>query len=176
MGRGYNAAMESAEYDFGRALSVDAEAVGRPGQRRFRLLVRSATQAIGVWMEKEQLSGIGTWFEEVLKRLDREDPNSEPDVEPLPFPDRPDAEIRASQIGLGYDEGESAFAVHAFDADKPERGQAPAFRCLLSRGQCRVLVRKIAQVVAAGRQVCPLCGVPMNPEGHVCPRSNGHHP
>jgi uncharacterized repeat protein (TIGR03847 family) len=168
--------MESAEHDFGRALSIDAEAVGRPGQRRFRLLVRSASSSIGVWMEKEQLSGIGTWFEEVLQRLDKENPSHEPDVEPLPFPAQPDSEMRASQIGLGYDESESAFTVHAFDAERPASRQVPAFRCLLSRGQCRVLARKIAEVVAAGRKVCPLCGVPMDPGGHVCPRSNGHHP
>jgi len=30
-------------------------------------------------------------------------------------------------------------------------------------------------VVAAGRPPCPLCGNPLDPEGHVCPRQNGHH-
>ena len=38
------------------------------------------------------------------------------------------------------------------------------------------LRRQIADVVAAGRPPCPLCGAPMDPAGHVCPRSNGHHP
>ena len=167
--------MEAAEHDFGRALSIDAEAVGQPGQRRFRLLVRSTSRSASVWMEKEQLSGIGSWFDETLQRLDRERPNNDPDVEPMPFPSEPELELRASQIGLGYVEDEDAFTVHAFDADRPPERQAPSFRCMLSRGQCRVLSRKIAEVVAAGRPVCPLCNRPMEPEGHVCPRSNGHH-
>jgi uncharacterized repeat protein (TIGR03847 family) len=167
--------MDSAEHDFGRALSVDAEAVGRPGQRRFRLLVRSTSRSIGLWMEKEQLRGIGSWFEEVLERLQREHPTSDPDVEPLPMPSEPDIDLRASQIGLGYDEAEDLFTLHAFDAQRLAADQSPAFRCLLSRGQSRVLARKIAVVVAAGRPICPLCGAPIDPDGHVCPRSNGHH-
>src|SRR6266545_4620436 len=117
--------MESAEHDFGRALSIDAEAVGQPGQRRFRLLVRSTSSSISVWMEKQQLAGIGTWFEEVLERLDREHPSSEPDVEPLAAGE-PELELRASQIGLGYDENEEAFTLHAFDAQNVGASQSPA--------------------------------------------------
>jgi uncharacterized repeat protein (TIGR03847 family) len=166
--------MESAEHDFGRALSINAEAVGRPGQRRFRLIVRSTSNSMSVWMEKQQLAGIGTWFEEVIERLNREHPTDEPDVEPTGL-NEPALEIRASQIGLGYDEGENAFTLHAFDADNPDPRQSPAFRCQITRGQARVLARKIATVVAAGRQMCPLCNAPMDPEGHVCPRANGHH-
>lgn len=163
--------MERAEHDFGRALSIDAEAVGMPGQRRFRLLVSAASQA-SIWMEKQQLAGIGTWFDEVLQKLDREKPSTEPDVEPLPFGAVFEVEFRASQIGLGYAEEDGLFAIHAFD----ENGAAgaPAFRCLINRGQSRVLTRKIAEVVAGGRPICPLCGAPIDADGHVCPRGNGH--
>ncbi|HLF75998.1 MAG TPA: DUF3090 family protein [Dehalococcoidia bacterium] len=164
--------MERAEHDFGRAQSIDAESVGVPGQRRFRLLVSAGTQSASIWMEKQQLAGIGTWFEEVLEKLDREQPSTEPDVEPAPIGAVYDVEFRASQIGLGYAEEDGLFAIHAFD----ESGAAgpPAFRCLINRGQSRVLARKIAGVIAGGRQICPLCGAPVDPSGHVCPRSNGH--
>jgi hypothetical protein len=37
-----------------------------------------------------------------------------------------------------------------------------------------VLCRKIAEVIAGGRPICPLCGAPIEASGHVCPRSNGH--
>ena len=33
-----------------------------------------------------------------------------------------------------------------------------------------------ASVVKAGRPPCPLCGQPLDPEGHVCARLNGHRP
>jgi uncharacterized repeat protein (TIGR03847 family) len=164
--------MERAEHDFGQALSIDAESLGVPGQRRFRLLVRAGEQSASIWMEKQQLAGIGTWFEEVLEKLDRERPTREPDIEPLPIGAVYNVEFRASQIGLGYVEEEGLFAIHAFD----ETGAAgpPAFRCLINRGQSRVLSRKIAEVVAGGRPICPLCSAPIDPEGHVCPRANGH--
>ena len=35
-------------------------------------------------------------------------------------------------------------------------------------------IRDGAQLVVAGRPACPICGRPMDPDGHVCPRSNGH--
>jgi len=165
--------MENAEHDFGEALAVDAEAIGQPGQRTFRLLVKAASQAASIWMEKQQLAGIAVWLDEVLERLDRDQPSDEPDVEPLPIGAIYDVEFRATQIGLGYSEEDGRFAIHAFDEGLA--GGAPAFRCLLTRGQVRVLSRKINEVVAGGRPLCPLCDMPIDPSGHVCPRSNGHH-
>ena len=54
-------------------------------------------------------------------------------------------------------------------ADGPDRLQvrltAPAARGFIARA---------AEVVAAGRPPCPLCGLPLNPEGHICPRKNGY--
>jgi uncharacterized repeat protein (TIGR03847 family) len=124
-------------------------------------------------MEKQQLAGIAIWLDEVLERLDREQPSDEPAVEPLPVGAIFDVEFRATQIGLGYSEEDGLFAIHAFD--ERMAGGAPAFRCLLTRGQSRTLSRKIAEVVAGGRPLCPLCDMPIDPAGHVCPRSNGHH-
>jgi uncharacterized repeat protein (TIGR03847 family) len=165
--------MENAEHDFGEALSIDAEAIGEPGRRRFRLLVQATSQSASIWMEKQQLAGIAVWIDEVLERLDREQPNDDPNVEPLPIEERFDVEFSATQIGLGYSEEDGLFAIHAFDQRMV--GGAPAFRCLISRGQSRVLTRKISEVVAGGRPICPLCDMPIDPEGHVCPKSNGHH-
>jgi uncharacterized repeat protein (TIGR03847 family) len=165
--------MDIPRHDFGQALSVDAEAIGRPGQRRFRMLVRSASETAAVWMEKQQLAGIGTWFEEVCERLDKDRPTGAPDEEPLPFGEAFDLDFRAAQVALGYSEDEDVFIFQAFEVDT-DLVQQPGFRCSMSRGQARVLSRKIAAVVAAGRPICPLCNQPMDPDGHVCPRSNGH--
>jgi hypothetical protein len=35
-------------------------------------------------------------------------------------------------------------------------------------------VKRGWDLVRAGRPACPLCGNPMDPEGHSCPRTNGH--
>ncbi len=165
--------MEQAQYDFGHALSINAEAVGQPGQRDFRLLVKSASQTASIWMEKQQLGGIATWLDETLEKLDREKPSDEPDVQPLPIDGALDLDFRISQIGLGYSEDDGLFTIHVFD-QVMARGK-PVFSCQLSRGQCRVLSRTIVEVVAGGRPICPLCDIPMDPSGHVCPKANGHH-
>jgi uncharacterized repeat protein (TIGR03847 family) len=164
--------MEKARHDFGEAVAVDAEAIGQPGQRRFRLLVRSISEQAAIWMEKQQLASIGEWFEETVKKLDDERGDDQPDVEPMPFGAIFNVELQVVQVALGYEEDGGHFVIQIFDPESSV--EEPAFHCRLSRGQCRVLSRKIAAVVAAGRQICPLCGRPFGPEGHVCPRSNGH--
>jgi uncharacterized repeat protein (TIGR03847 family) len=166
--------MNAPQHDFGTALAVDAEAVGLPGQRRFRLLVRARRENASIWMEKEQLAGIGDWLADVTKRLDRERPTDAPDVDPLPITGDFAVDFRAGQLALGYVEDRDLFSVQAFSAEADPENQAPTFRCLLSRGQSRVLTRKIERVIAGGRPLCPLCETPMDPEGHACPRSNGH--
>jgi uncharacterized repeat protein (TIGR03847 family) len=49
-------------------------------------------------------------------------------------------------------------------------------RLRLRRDQVRSFVLHALAVVDEGRPICPLCNLPMNPEGHDCPAGNGHHP
>jgi len=170
--------MNDPLHEFGSALSVDAEAVGQPGQRRFRLLFLSSYGSASVWMEKEQLAGVGSWLADTISSLDRERPTDEPDVEPLPFPDHFDLDLRAGQLALGYIEDRRVFAIQIYDLEnnpEPENPK-PTLRCFLSLGQSRALSRKITDVIASGRKSCPMCGEPMDPAGHTCPRGNGHRP
>jgi uncharacterized repeat protein (TIGR03847 family) len=164
--------MERARHDFGEATSIDAEAIGQPGQRRFRLLVRSGTQSAVLWMEKQQLQGIGDWLADVIKKEDEANPATPVDVEPEPFGAVFDIDLQVVQIGLGFDEDRKLFAVQAFDVQST--AAEPALQCHVSLGQSRVLVRTIERVIAGGRPICPLCGAPIEPEGHMCPKSNGH--
>ena len=167
--------MSEATHDYGRASSVDGEALGEPGQRRFRLVVLARGERACVWMEKQQLASIGEWLQEMCERLDHENPRSEADVDPAPAPLSFDLEIRARQLALGYQEEDDTFVIQAFDLATQGDDPKPTFRCELSRGQARVLSRRIDSVVTAGRPICPLCESPMDPAGHVCPRSNGHY-
>jgi hypothetical protein len=43
-----------------------------------------------------------------------------------------------------------------------------------TRGQMYALARRGETEVAGGRPLCSMCGQSMDPEGHFCPRSNGH--
>jgi uncharacterized repeat protein (TIGR03847 family) len=59
------------------------------------------------------------------------------------------------------------------ELDEPER-EAKEVRLWVTRAQLRVMARHGAQVVEQGRKPCPLCGEPLDPAGHVCPRQNGY--
>ena len=66
--------------DFGLVDVVDAEAIGEPGQRTFRLRARSGAMRAALWMEKEQLTVLGRAISRLLAdRAPRRD-------DPLPAP------------------------------------------------------------------------------------------
>ena len=52
--------------DFGMVDAVDAEAIGDPGQRTFRIRVRSGANYAALWLEKEQLSALGRGISQLL--------------------------------------------------------------------------------------------------------------
>ncbi len=44
-----------------------------------------------------------------------------------------------------------------------------------TKDQARAFSRRAEEVCNAGRPLCPLCGAPIDAEGHMCVRANGHH-
>jgi uncharacterized repeat protein (TIGR03847 family) len=57
------------------------------------------------------------------------------------------------------------------DLDVAERSSV---RLRLTREQVASFILTARGLLAAGRPPCPICGFPMDPGGHACPRSNGH--
>ena len=152
---------------------IHVEAIGEPGQRRFRLLAIVAGQTYAVWMEKQQVHALGLALEQMLARL--------PDAGPI-LPDAPDIgdfdretrkQFRVGRMELGYDDDDDRIVIVAHDLNSGEESDA-AFACRLTRHQARDLSAESAAVVAAGRPRCTMCGEPMGPEPHVCPEQNGH--
>ncbi len=170
-------AFEHHNYDI--ATVLDAEAVGVPGQRRFRLIGGIGGDVVSLWMEKEQLNALGQAIEQLLEQLsDTGLVTGTIDSEPAPAPDPvpPTApEYVASKIMIGYDEEHRLIAVFAHHIEQ-EDDDEPIFSTRTSLGTAKALAEKIAEVVAAGRPRCPRCGAPIGPEGHVCPHNNGHLP
>jgi len=154
--------------------SLDAEAIGPPGQRRFRLAVLRDEDSAALWLEKEQLAALGTAIEQQLVRSDRQRRRPEPphDDAPPPFPLNAALDVRVGQIALGYDEAASLFLIQAAVVDAAN-DQRATFSCAATHQQARRLTRVISRLMTAGRPTCPLCGAVIDGE-HRCPRSNGH--
>ncbi|MGH8245184.1 MAG: DUF3090 family protein, partial [Gammaproteobacteria bacterium] len=51
---------------------------------------------------------------------------------------------------------------------------AAVVRFWATRSQARAMARWGVEIVSRGRPICPQCGQPMEPEGHFCPKKNGH--
>lgn len=47
-------------------------------------------------------------------------------------------------------------------------------RVHLTPTRARAFAERALRTVAAGRPPCPLCGQPLDPTGHLCPRRNGY--
>jgi uncharacterized repeat protein (TIGR03847 family) len=61
--------------------------------------------------------------------------------------------------------------------EPPEPSEPPdtaKARFHLTRPQAAAFVERARSLVQAGRPSCRLCGLPMDPDGHTCPGTNGH--
>ena len=90
-------------------------------------------------------------------------------------------EWTVGSLGVAYDEDEDRILVAADelvetdDEGNPAPGVEPATaRVRITRAQAAAFVATAEALMAAGRPPCRICGRPMDPDGHICPRSNGH--
>lgn len=177
--------------DLGRVRVLGADAVGQPGQRRFRLFAQSGRGSLVVWMEKEQLNSLSIALDRALAQLSegqvlrteaRAGGRSSPQTMPADFPSSPTYEFQAGQIGLNYDERDDLFLIGVTPFEIILQGEEPAVQLrdedevsfLFSLYEAQNLSSVIASVVNAGRPVCPLCGIPLDGGPHACVKQNGH--
>jgi uncharacterized repeat protein (TIGR03847 family) len=151
-----------------------AGTVGPPGQRVFFLQAAAEGHVVTLRLEKAQVAALAEYLAAVLADLATPDATSLPAelelVEPVV------AEWVVGQIGVVFDEDRDRMVVQAEElveeeADETDRGVA---RFALSRDQVAAFVARAAELVAAGRPPCELCGRPKDPEGHMCIKTNGH--
>ncbi len=163
--------------DFGLVDAVDAEAIGQPGQRTFRLRARVGDSYAALWIEKEQLAQLGRLFSQLLAERSKLRGRPGQPVEPVGnFPQQPQVDLQVARLGLDYDGDRERLIIAADDQGAMERGDTPAFRMEMGRDQAVHTIRLIEEIVTAGRPLCPLCKQPLNFEGeaHFCPHTNGH--
>ena len=163
--------MSRPKNEFTNVTDIRTEALGEPGQRTFRLLVDSGASSAIIWLEKEQLFQLALAVQQLLATLGEEQaPTGGPpeDRETLTHLD-----FKADRLALGYDSGRRLFIIDAHDEEEEEEEPATV-RVWAGRKQITELSEEAFRVCAAGRPLCPLCGGPIDPTGHLCPRVNGH--
>ena len=160
-----------------------ADFTGTPGQRTFYLQARSSSGVHSFLIEKQQVSIFVEKLQEMLLMIDENDTiaSAAPQRDPALGLEAPvDPEWRIGTIGLLYDEGRDVVVVLLqeirSEEEEEEGNDDSGYRFFLRRDQVRALILHALAAVGEGRPLCQLCGLPMDPEGHMCPASNGHRP
>lgn len=173
---------------FDRPRRFVAGTVGVPGERTFYLQAVEGSRVVSVALEKQQVAVLADRLEqlldEVVSRTGTALPATDPDGEALEQPI--DEEFRVSAMGLAWD-GDAGLVVIEAQAPAEDASVAEetlledvedgpdALRVLIEPGRARAFVDRARRVISAGRPPCPLCGLPLDPDGHICPRQNGYH-
>jgi len=159
--------------EFGLARGIDAQAFGQPGQRTFRLRIIAEDGASGsLWLEKEQLQALSLALKQMLAQLEYDQEPPAADVGE--FPVVADHDFRVGRMGMGFNASDRTVVLYTFELGADEDDENPTLRTRLTQEQCASLSAQLDEVIAGGRPVCPLCGLPIDAGGHVCVRSNGH--
>lgn len=166
-----------------------AGTVGEPGDRSFFLQAVHESRVVSVAVEKQQVAiltdRVDTLLDEIARRFGADVPPRSGDVgdlNPLQMP--VDAEFRVGTMGLGWDAEAQSVVIELlaitdgeFDEsivlDDSDEGP-DAVRVFLTTAAARSFAARSARVLAAGRPPCPLCGDPLDPDGHLCVRTNGY--
>lgn len=152
-------------------------AVGPPGERVFYLQAREAGAVVTLKVEKEQVRSLGEYLAGILEKIGT--PVTPAPEQPLLEPITPAWPV--ASFGLGYDETRDRLVILANalreEAEGEEEGaeEEPATaRFAVTRAQANAFIERVRALMKAGRPTCPMCGGPIDPGGHVCPRANGH--
>ncbi|MDR7274545.1 DUF3090 domain-containing protein [Catenuloplanes atrovinosus] len=175
-----------------------AGTVGTPGDRTFFLQARGGGRVVSVALEKVQVSLLAEKLEELLAEAHRRfgvdlpvlAAGADPDNDPLDTP--VDEEFRVGTLGLAFDVDTATVIIEAIaagegeqeligdDDDADDEAEEPdddldRLRVRLTPEATRAFIDRARRVLSAGRPPCPLCGQPLDPRGHLCPRHNGYH-
>jgi uncharacterized repeat protein (TIGR03847 family) len=152
--------------------------VGEPGEREFYLQVRAGSALVSASLEKTQASTLAQRLEILCKQVSKEDvtlvaDRVERDDAALESPVDKDFAIGA--ISIAWDDSLKKICVELFSIKEIEvQDEVPDITMNLTLGQAKAFIVRTNAVVNAGRVPCPFCSLPIDPRGHLCPRSNGY--
>jgi uncharacterized repeat protein (TIGR03847 family) len=161
--------------------------IGVPGSRTFYLQVRAGSQMVSIALEKQQSALLAEKIDEILDQLLNVEgnPHSVPTSTPIELVDNDELDavqeqFRTGAMSLGWDPTTAQVVIEAYpitdvdddnDAESLNENGAEVPEMLLVRmpvGAARAFAKRTREVVGAGRPACPLCGYPVDPDGHVC--------
>lgn len=164
----------SNSFDLPEITSFAAGTEGPVGQRVFYLQAVAGSRVVSLRLEKQQVAMLAEYLAHLLATYDLADspPAHMPDLHQPVIP-----EWTVGSMMVAVDEAATRVVVicEEIGLDDPDTAAAPEVaqaRFALTRGQADAFVSGARGLVARGRPDCPLCGRPMDADGHFCPRLN----
>lgn len=163
-------------YEFEQVDAFTTGAIGQPGARVFYLQARAGRQRVAVKCEKQQVQAIVQYLRRVL--VDLPAPEDRPIPATLELAAPVESAFVLGPIGLGYDRSSDRLvvqleeAVPVDDDGEPIEDDQGTIRVYVSRSQAAAFCDHAERIVAAGRPDCQWCSLPIDPDGHPCPRMN----
>lgn len=179
--------MPTRVHEFAWPDRVVVGTIGLPGARTFYLQVRAGTQIVSIALEKQQSALLAEKIDDILDQLITVEGNpfSVPTGTPIELVDNDQLEavqeqFRTGALSLGWDPTTAQVVIEAYpitdvDADDNDESLdedgANEPEMLLVRmpvGTARAFAKRTREIVGAGRPTCPLCGYPIDADGHTC--------
>jgi uncharacterized repeat protein (TIGR03847 family) len=160
-------------------------AIGQPGEREFFIQVKSTSGINTLAIDKNQVIALTQRLEELVRELRRakmassDELSAEPvlDDQPLELPIEQDFQIGV--ISITWETNRVIVNIQAASQDDElilddlESGPDLVVASL-NIAQVKGFCERAKVVVSAGRPACPFCALPVDPNGHLCPRANGY--
>jgi uncharacterized repeat protein (TIGR03847 family) len=177
--------MPNFAFDLNPVQHILADAIGEPGHRTFFLQARAGSRLVSVVLEKQEVGQLAVAVMQLLEELEKQYPNLPQTTRSKKMlrPEHPfDPVFRVGQLSIGYDEEDDMIWIvakalivnEAGEVADPSGDEIPAVRFVATRDQMRAMSEHALEVLSKGRPVCPLCGRPVDREGHFCARTDGH--
>jgi len=173
--------MAGRELELNPVSHITVGAIGPAGKRVFYLQARGDAEVVTLIVEKAQVQSLAIGLEQYLQELQQRFPSlkeasPEFDESAMALEVPLDPAFRVGQLGLGYDEPSDCLVLVArelqVEGADPEAAGVARFWC--TRSQLWAMCRWGIEVAGRGRPICGNCGEPIDPEGHFCPKRNGH--
>jgi uncharacterized repeat protein (TIGR03847 family) len=170
-----------SELELGSPDRFTVGAIGPVGKRLFILQCWQAGSILTVKVEKNQVALLASYLARIVRELGR--PAGLPEDLDVAFNEDDEPDWVVGTIGVSYDEDADRLLVAVEelirededdDEDDPREGERA--RISITKEQAAAFAIRATRLVEAGRPPCPLCGLPLDPSGHDCPRTNGHRP
>lgn len=165
----------STSWEFTQPSRFTAGAIGEPGARVFFVQVFADGVEVDLKCEKQQVIALA---DHLVKLLDDLPAAAGADAAVAPTDALPPTALAwvVGSISIGVDRAEDRIVVlfeEVFLDDDETMAPGPgSLRVHLSPAQVRGFASQVDALASGSRPTCRLCGQPIDPSGHACPRLN----